>query len=184
MIKQLPNFVTSLRIIASPIIAILLLMQGNHELAFWIFAIAATTDWVDGFLARLLDAKSELGAKLDLLADKLLVGLVLPIMAISHLGFNIYIKLLIGIAFFIATSVRDYHVTNWRTILDKKNIKMPATFIAKTKTAVILIGMGIVLGSPVFKAPLLNFGWIVTIFGAILSLYTGYQYYKVYSKSS
>lgn len=183
MIKQLPNFVTCLRIIASPIIAILLLMQGNHELAFWIFAIAATTDWVDGFLARLLDAKSELGAKLDLLADKLLVGLVLPIMAISHLGFNISLEIIIALMLFIATSVRDYFVTNWRTILDKKNIKMPATFIAKTKTAVILTGMGIVLGAEFFLKPLFLYGWITILVGTILSIYTGYQYYKVYSKN-
>ena len=68
----LPNFLTLLRIIAVPIYLILII--GNRPgPALILFMLAGITDAVDGVLARLMDAKSDLGAALDPLADKLLL---------------------------------------------------------------------------------------------------------------
>lgn len=68
----LPNFLTLLRIVAVPIFLILL-SYGRFGPALVLFLAAAVTDTIDGVLARLTDAKSDLGAALDPLADKLLV---------------------------------------------------------------------------------------------------------------
>ena len=68
----LPNFLTMLRIIAIPVFLILL-ANGNHAAAFMLFLGAGVTDTVDGALARLTDSRSELGAVLDPMADKLLL---------------------------------------------------------------------------------------------------------------
>jgi hypothetical protein len=68
----LPNFLTLLRIIAIPVFLILL-ANGNHAAAFMLFLGAGVTDTVDGALARLTDSRSELGAVLDPMADKLLL---------------------------------------------------------------------------------------------------------------
>lgn len=68
----LPNFLTLLRIVAVPAYLILI---SNHRYAaaLVLFMAAAITDTIDGVIARLTNAKSELGATLDPLADKLLV---------------------------------------------------------------------------------------------------------------
>src|SRR5262245_50308562 len=68
----LPNFLTLLRIIAIPIFLIFL-ADGNYKAAFMLFLAAGVTDTVDGALARLTNSRSDLGAVLDPMADKLLL---------------------------------------------------------------------------------------------------------------
>ena len=67
----LPNFLTLLRIIAIPVFLICL-TGGRFGGALILFVGAALTDTIDGALARIMDSRSELGAVLDPLADKLL----------------------------------------------------------------------------------------------------------------
>jgi cardiolipin synthase len=68
----LPNFLTLLRIIAVPIFLILVANQ-HYGFALVLFVGASITDTVDGVIARLTDSRSDIGATLDPLADKLLV---------------------------------------------------------------------------------------------------------------
>jgi cardiolipin synthase len=71
--RHLPNLLTVLRIIlVFPLIYALL--QQDMKLAFWLFFAAGWTDLFDGYLARNFKLKSKLGAFLDPLADKLLMG--------------------------------------------------------------------------------------------------------------
>lgn len=67
-----PNFLTLLRIIAIPAFLILV---SNHRYAaaLVLFMAAGITDTIDGVLARLTNARSDLGATMDPLADKLLL---------------------------------------------------------------------------------------------------------------
>jgi len=68
----LPNFLTLLRIIAVPVFLIVI-SNRHYGAGLVIFMAAGITDTVDGVLARLMDSKSDLGATLDPLADKLLL---------------------------------------------------------------------------------------------------------------
>ena len=68
----LPNFLTLLRIIAIPVFLIFL-ADGNYGAAFMLFLGAGVTDTVDGAVARLTNTRSDLGAVLDPMADKLLL---------------------------------------------------------------------------------------------------------------
>jgi cardiolipin synthase (CMP-forming) len=68
----LPNFLTLLRIIAIPVFLIFL-ADANHAAAFMLFLAAGVTDTVDGAVARLTNSRSDLGAVLDPMADKLLL---------------------------------------------------------------------------------------------------------------
>lgn len=68
----LPNFLTLLRIITVPAVLILV-TSGYYGTALMLFLAAGVTDAIDGAVARILDSKSDLGASLDPLADKLLV---------------------------------------------------------------------------------------------------------------
>jgi cardiolipin synthase (CMP-forming) len=69
---NIPNFITLGRILAVPFI-FWLLMTGESKAAFFVFVAAGISDAVDGYLAKTFDWKTELGAYLDPLADKLLV---------------------------------------------------------------------------------------------------------------
>lgn len=69
---NIPNLLTLLRILLVPLIVILL-MDGAYLPALLVFLFAGITDGLDGFLARVLDQKTVLGAYLDPLADKALI---------------------------------------------------------------------------------------------------------------
>lgn len=69
---SLPNLITLCRILLVPVI-VWLLVTGRMQLAFVMFVIAGVSDAVDGFIAKRFHARTELGAYLDPLADKMLL---------------------------------------------------------------------------------------------------------------
>ncbi len=80
----LPNLLTASRLALAPFVAWRLMLH-DVEGAFWLFAVAATTDLLDGWLARLLDQKSDFGALLDPIADKVMLLTTLSFLALTHL---------------------------------------------------------------------------------------------------
>jgi CDP-diacylglycerol--glycerol-3-phosphate 3-phosphatidyltransferase/cardiolipin synthase len=81
---NLPNLLTWLRILMIPLLVCVYYVPGdwlgehNRNLAATaIFAFAAITDWLDGYLARTLNQGSAFGAFLDPVADKLMVSTAL-----------------------------------------------------------------------------------------------------------
>jgi len=68
----LPNLITMARLCAVPA-TVWLILNGRLDLAFLLFVAAGVSDAVDGWLARVRDARSALGAVLDPMADKLLL---------------------------------------------------------------------------------------------------------------
>jgi len=71
-VLNLPNFLTIVRILTIPGFLILL-TSGRPGLALALFVFGGITDALDGAIARLTDSKTEFGATLDPLADKLLL---------------------------------------------------------------------------------------------------------------
>jgi cardiolipin synthase len=68
----LPNFITLLRMAMVPFF-VLAVSEKDYRLAMWIFVVAGLTDAFDGYLARLMDMRSRIGAYLDPIADKMLI---------------------------------------------------------------------------------------------------------------
>ncbi len=79
----LPNVLTVMRLLITPGF-ILAFLNGRLVEAWWLFTAAGVTDALDGFLARVLDQRSRLGAVLDPLADKVLV--VTAFLLLGHQG--------------------------------------------------------------------------------------------------
>lgn len=84
---NLPNLLTWLRLVMIPIFvgvyylpALWLDINERNLIAAWLFALAAITDWLDGFLARKLNQISAFGAFLDPVADKLMVASALIVL--------------------------------------------------------------------------------------------------------
>lgn len=69
----LPNVLTFLRILAVPAF-VACLLHGAYRSAYLLFMGASITDTIDGALARLTNSRSEIGALLDPLADKVLLA--------------------------------------------------------------------------------------------------------------
>lgn len=81
----LPNLITVIRVLFVPIV-IWLIINGAYTPAFVLFLLAGVSDGVDGFLARHYHWKTELGAYLDPLADKLLlVGIYVTLGLLGHM---------------------------------------------------------------------------------------------------
>ncbi len=79
----LPNLITLARLLCVPVV-VWLIISGHWETAFWVFFAASVTDGLDGSLARGLNARTELGAYLDAIADKAL--LVSVYITLGHAG--------------------------------------------------------------------------------------------------
>ena len=75
VLRQLPNVLTTLRLLAVPLFAVLVLRADGAEssAAAVVFAFAAVTDFLDGELSRRLHAQSRYGRVLDPIADRLLI---------------------------------------------------------------------------------------------------------------
>lgn len=81
---NIPNTLTLLRILLTPLFAIFLI-RHLLSFAFLVFAIATISDALDGFVARLFRQKTTLGAYLDPAADKLLLATAFVTLAIKEL---------------------------------------------------------------------------------------------------
>ncbi|MCE5360286.1 CDP-diacylglycerol--glycerol-3-phosphate 3-phosphatidyltransferase [Candidatus Igneacidithiobacillus taiwanensis] len=82
---RLPNFLTMLRILLIPVFVLLFFLGGAERSygATAVFALAALTDWADGYLARRYHGVSPFGTFLDPVADKLMVATALILISTS-----------------------------------------------------------------------------------------------------
>jgi len=80
---QIPNLITLLNLLSGSI-AIVMAFSGEIKCASWFIMLAAAFDFADGFAARMLHAKSGIGAQLDSLADVVSFGLA-PSVIMYHL---------------------------------------------------------------------------------------------------
>jgi cardiolipin synthase len=80
---NIPNFITLARVLSVPVI-FWLLVSGNSRLAFIVFVCAGVSDAIDGYLAKRFNWKTELGAYLDPLADKLLIVSIYIALGVSN----------------------------------------------------------------------------------------------------
>ena len=81
---NVPNSLTLLRVLLVPVFVILMINDRSGE-ALVVFTIAALTDGLDGFMARMLNQKTTLGAYLDPVADKTLVTTAYVVLTLKAL---------------------------------------------------------------------------------------------------
>ena len=138
--------------------------------AFVLFIVAGLTDYLDGYIARKTDTETQLGALLDLIADKLLVSLVMVWMVfLTHNPFIVIPALIIVSRELVISMLRQY-------VIEKKVKKdLSVSFIGKSKTTIQLIAI-----STLILAQEVRDIWIVAMiaiwFAAIFSLYSLFTY--------
>ena len=141
MITDLPNILTLSRIGAIPLLVLLVAIGEPWAdfLAALLFAAAAITDYLDGRLARERLQLSDLGRMLDPIADKLLIGATLmALVGFGHLPAG-------GIYPAIVIMLREILVSGLREYLAEIRIGLPVTRLAKWKTGVQMVALGVLL---------------------------------------
>jgi CDP-diacylglycerol---glycerol-3-phosphate 3-phosphatidyltransferase len=125
---NLPNLLTVARIIAVPVIVVALLDEtpNGDTLAAIVFALAAITDGLDGYIARRQQSVTTFGKLMDPLADKLLI--VAALVSLVSLG-----RLAAWVAMVIIA--RELAVTGLRTIAAEQGVVISASWLGKVKTA-------------------------------------------------
>lgn len=147
----LPTALTLFRIAMGPAIAGLVLWAGAetyadrllagsiYALCLILFVLAAITDWVDGWLARKLDAVTPLGAALDHTADKVLIVCVLVALAYSALPLGL-------VAAAVLIVGRDVAMAGLREGLSQSGRALPVNQLGKWKAAAEMAGVVAFLG--------------------------------------
>jgi cardiolipin synthase len=178
MPMSLPNVLTYVRIAAVPaLVACLFFLRGDvaRWSAFSLFVFAGLTDWLDGYLARIWEQQSTLGRMLDPIADKLLVGAVLMMLVQDGTisGWSIWAAIII--------LCREILVSGLREFLAELNVKIHVTQLAKWKTTMQMIALGVLLAGPaaekIFPGIMIG-GMVILWIAALLTLWTGYDYLK------
>ncbi|MDW8443574.1 MAG: CDP-diacylglycerol--glycerol-3-phosphate 3-phosphatidyltransferase [Acetobacteraceae bacterium] len=179
MPSDLPNLLTLSRIGAIPLIVMLGLIRlpAGDMAACVVFVLAAVTDWLDGHLARTRRQTSEFGRMLDPIADKLLVGATLVLLA----GLGRLSDL--GLVAAVVIMLREILVSGLREYLAGLAHGLPVTRLAKWKTGVQMTAIGMLLAGD-GSASLLGLGWLpvqiagegLLLVAAALTLITGWDY--------
>lgn len=168
--QNVPNLLSSSRILATIIIFILILVDQPWAflVATVVFFLASITDLLDGYLARKYALVSPLGIFLDLTADKVFVSAIL--IALVQLAL-----VPAWVVFIIIT--REFIVTGVRTVASTRGKIISAGKLGKQKTFITLLGTGGILLAKSFGGvhlslfpPLLNFAVQPLYFSDILLL--------------
>ncbi len=172
-LTSIPNLITLARIAAIPVIAGLVATENQtlRMAALALFVLAAASDWLDGYLARKWNQSSPLGRMLDPIADKLLVGVMLIVLAWDHSLTALDLVPACAILF------REIFVAGLREFLGNTKIVLKVTLLAKWKTTLQLVALATVLLEPMVP----GLGWlsylVLWIAGA-LTVWTGLEYLR------
>lgn len=135
MLWNIPNSLTILRILLIPVFVMIFYASPATIAPHWVnltatlvFALAALTDWLDGYLARVLNQTSAFGAFLDPVADKLMVAAAL-IVLVEFERVGAFIALII-----IGREIAISALREWMAGLGERS-SVAVAFLGKIKTA-------------------------------------------------
>lgn len=170
-----PNLLTFLRLILIiPICLLLPLGWTGQAAAFSLYVIAGATDYLDGWWARTYNQGSDFGRMLDPIVDKVMVA-ALFIALLAYGGPNGQGGAISGI--FIVCPIiilgREFLVSGLREFLGPKGVIIPVTPLAKWKTTIQIIAIGVLL-FPGMQEP----GLFLLVIATGLTIYTGYGYIR------
>lgn len=178
---NLPNTLTWLRILLIPLfVAVFYLPDGwlpKHDInliATLIFACAAITDWLDGWLARRLNQMSAFGAFLDPVADKLMVAAALIVLVdLDRAGVDVALII-------IGREIAISALREWMAKLGRSG-NVAVSFIGKLKTTAQMIAILMLL----YHDPIGDWQWTPVVgrwllyLAAFLTLWSMFHYLRM-----
>ncbi len=166
-VVTVPNVLSVIRLLAVGLFGWLIL-DGQDVAAVILLAASGVTDWLDGFLARTLNQRSALGARLDPVADRLYI--LVAIIALAVRGFVPWWLLAILVA-------RDLMLVLLMPSLRRSGVlALPVNFVGKAATMTLLLALPLIL---LAATPMLNLavvgwiGWPLAVLGTVLYWWAG-----------
>jgi cardiolipin synthase len=168
-----PNLITAVRLAGLPLFAWLVLGPRRLFVAFCVLVVIATTDWIDGYVARRFDQVSRVGKLVDPLVDRLLLATaVITLMIAGLLPWPLVVLIL----------VRDALVLGASLVWFGGVPPIPVSNTGKLATALLMIGVPAFLlagigwsGSTIIAV----LGWIATVMGIATYYLAGVRYLRV-----
>jgi cardiolipin synthase len=176
MRTNLPNLLTLFRIAVIPGLVALFYFESRFTswLACGLFSLAAITDFLDGYIARVTKQQSAFGRFLDPVADKLLVSSALLMMvAFGQISGLVILPALVILC-------REITVSGLREYLAGLQVSVPVSQLAKWKTTLQMVAIAVLIvgkNGP-RDVPVVEIGEVGLWVAAILTIITGYDYLR------
>ncbi len=152
-VLNLPNALTMSRLVLAVVLFVLLAREYFRS-SFVVFAVAASTDWLDGYLARKRGETTVLGRILDPFVDKVVViGAFIFLMPVPEAALTPWMVTVVV--------ARELLVTGLRSYLEGESIAFGADWMGKIKMGLQCVALGCIL----FRVGFL-FGPIAAAFGS------------------
>lgn len=173
---NLPNLLTSIRIILIPLIVVAFFLPyaWGRPACAWLFVIAGITDYLDGYLARRLNQTSSFGAFLDPVADKLIVStaLVLLVQADPTISLAIIAAIIIGREITVSA------LREWMAEIGERAYVAVSLF-GKLKTTAQIVGISMMLYEhALFGLPIYSVGAVFLLAAAALTIWSMINYLR------
>jgi CDP-diacylglycerol--glycerol-3-phosphate 3-phosphatidyltransferase len=166
------NVITVVRICLAPLVVVALLVDsagGWRIVAGALFAVAAVSDRVDGYLARRMDQVTDWGKLVDPIADKLLMG-----------GTLVTLSVLGDLAWWVTAVilVRELGITALRLAV-LRYVVIPASRGGKLKTVLQSVGIGLYV-LPLDRMPSVvsQVAWVIVLAAVVVTVVTGLDYLR------
>ena len=146
----------------------------SYLAAATLFALAAATDWLDGYLARKLNQTTPFGAFIDPVADKLIVVSALVILIAHHNSICRTLPSLVIIGREIVISA----LREWMAEMNS-SVTIAVSYLGKIKTTLQMIAITILLSyPPVMTSLWVQGGYLMLYLAAVMTLWSMTQYLR------
>lgn len=177
----LPLLLTIGRVVAIPVVLVMFYVDvriAGHEvsrqLATVLYAAAAITDWLDGYLARKWNQTSKFGAFLDPVADKLLVAVCLVMLLQDRPGG----VLAVLTAVIIGREITISALREWMAELGSR-AHVAVSWIGKVKTAFQMTAIGMMIWEiDTFRLPIYDIGYVLLFIASALTIWSMIVYLR------
>lgn len=174
---SLPNLLTSMRILLIPVLVAVFYfapVEWRYLASSFVFALASATDWLDGYLARKLNAMTPFGAFLDPVADKLVVAVALILLVEVHASAILAIPALVIVGREIVVSALREWMAEYS---DRRSVAV--SWVGKIKTAFQMTAIIVLLAAGPERTAIVISGYVMLYIAAGLTLWSMYLYLKL-----
>jgi CDP-diacylglycerol--glycerol-3-phosphate 3-phosphatidyltransferase/cardiolipin synthase len=171
-----PNILTLLRIVLIPVFVAIFYVPASWARlgCALVFAVAAVTDWFDGYLARRLEQTSPLGAFLDPVADKLMVAVALVLLVQG----DPRAVLALPAAVIIGREITVSALREWMAELGARS-QVAVSMVGKFKTTAQMVAiLLLILDDSLWGLPLYDLGLVLLYIAALLTLWSMFIYLR------
>ncbi len=173
---NLPTWLTVSRILLVPVFVAVYLLPGQwtYLASAALFGLAASTDWLDGYLARRLKQATHFGAFLDPVADKLIVISALILLVGSHASLWLTLPAIVIVGRELVISA----LREWMAEMNRRGV-MEVLWLGRMKTTLQMMAIIVLLAIPADPDQwMVRLGYVLLYTAALLTLWSMAHYLR------